>query len=60
MMSPALVASEAERLKKQLAEMPAPTFSNYRQVIAGYKTIANDLTVLVRELALNLKEKDNG
>lgn len=57
-MTPEEIAAKASSLQKQARGLPDPGFSNYRQVLAAYKQILNDMLVLIRELAT--KETENG
>lgn len=52
------IAAKASGLQKEARGIPDPGMSNYRQVLAAYKQILNDILVLIRELAT--KEISNG
>lgn len=45
------IAAKANALRSEAGKLPDPGFSNYKQVLASYKRILNDMLVLIRELA---------
>ena len=45
------IAVKANELRHEAARIPDPGMSNYREVMAEYKRILNDILVLIRELA---------
>ena len=45
------IVHHAEDLRHEAARIPDPGMSNYREVMAQYKRILNDILVLIRELA---------
>ena len=45
------IAEKAEDLRREARNIPDPGMSNYREVMAEYKRILNDILVLIRELA---------
>ena len=45
------IAQTAEDLRRENRNVPEPGMSNFREVIAEYKRILNDILVLIRELA---------
>ena len=45
-------AKYAQKLIDELASMPNVSYSNYKDVLAEYKRIANDFGVLIRDDAL--------
>jgi hypothetical protein len=50
-MTPLEVETVAERLRAEIADMPNVSYSNYKQELAEYQRILNDMTVCIRELA---------
>jgi hypothetical protein len=45
------IAAKAEALRSEAKRVPDPSMSNYKNVLATYKRLLNDVLVLVRELA---------
>ena len=45
------VATKANELRAEANKIPSPTMGNYKNVLATYKRVLNDILVLVRELA---------
>lgn len=45
------IEKHAEALRKEGLEVPVPNLNNWQEVLAKYKRMLNDLTVLIRELA---------
>jgi hypothetical protein len=45
------IAVKAEALRAEAKRVPDPSMSNYKNVLATYKRLLNDVLVLVRELA---------
>lgn len=59
-MTPQEIAVKAVSLQREANGLPDPGYSNYKQVLAAYRQILNDVLVLIRELASNTGEKPNG
>ena len=45
------ISKKAEELRSESRRIPDPGMSNYREVMAEYKRILNDILVLIRELS---------
>jgi hypothetical protein len=50
-MDRAAIAAKAEALRAEAKRVPDPSMSNYKNVLATYKRLLNDVLVLIRELA---------
>ncbi len=53
------IEAQAERLRRERIALPEPGMSNYKQVLAAYERMINDMIVLIRNIAENLKGLDD-